>query len=70
MRLHQLAAIVSSDRNGGFTEAVISLFATGNGRENAARAYYEYRLFLVTDTPKRGWIYSQEHQRVLFFSID
>ncbi|WP_213647148.1 xylan 1,4-beta-xylosidase [Paenibacillus lautus] len=36
MRLHQLAALVSSDRNGGLTEAVIGLYATGNGRESAA----------------------------------
>ncbi|MBT2763685.1 hypothetical protein [Paenibacillus sp. ISL-20] len=38
MRLHQLAALVSSDQNGGFTGAVIGLYVTG---ESAARIDFD-----------------------------
>lgn len=36
------AAVVSSDRNGGFTGAMIGLYATGNGSESKAYACYEF----------------------------
>nr|WP_251035921.1 hypothetical protein [Paenibacillus sp. ISL-20] len=38
VRLHQLAALVSSDQNGGFTGAVIGLYVTG---ESAARIDFD-----------------------------
>ncbi|VTR44819.1 Uncharacterised protein [Actinobacillus pleuropneumoniae] len=36
------AAVVSSDRNGGFTGAMIGLYTTGNGSESKAYARYDF----------------------------